>query len=80
MNRMSSVPNVYPVDLFEHLWMVDRLERLGVSHYFKQEIKDALEYVYRYNSCPRVSSLFKSEFRYPQRDFSEAYSCLIIII
>jgi hypothetical protein len=44
---MSSVPNVHPVDLFERLWIVDRLERLGVSRYFKQEIKDALEYVYR---------------------------------
>lgn len=48
VNFDNAVPNVYPVDLFEHLWMVDRLERLGVSHYFKQEIKDALEYVYRY--------------------------------
>ncbi|CAK9220564.1 unnamed protein product, partial [Sphagnum troendelagicum] len=48
VNFDNAVPNVYPVDLFEHLWMVDRLERPGVSHYFKQEIKDALEYVYRY--------------------------------
>ncbi|KAH8966273.1 hypothetical protein BDL97_03G016600 [Sphagnum fallax] len=48
VNFDNGVPNVYPVDLSEHLWMVDRLERLGVSHYFKQEIKDALEYVYRY--------------------------------
>ncbi|KAJ7559127.1 hypothetical protein O6H91_04G071300 [Diphasiastrum complanatum] len=44
----NAVPNVYPVDLFERLWVVDRLERLGISRYFKQEIKDALDYVYRY--------------------------------
>ncbi|KAH9309756.1 hypothetical protein KI387_037667, partial [Taxus chinensis] len=44
----GGVPNVYPVDLFEHLWMVDRLERLGIARYFQEEIKDNLEYVYRY--------------------------------
>ncbi|XP_024527840.1 copalyl diphosphate synthase 2 [Selaginella moellendorffii] len=43
-----AVPNVYPVDLFEHLWIVDRLQRLGISRYFTQEIKSALDYVYRY--------------------------------
>ncbi|CAL9110147.1 unnamed protein product [Musa acuminata var. zebrina] len=44
----GGVPNVYPVDLFEHLWVVDRLERLGISRYLEQEIKDCLDYVYRY--------------------------------
>nr|WJJ50358.1 diterpene synthase 4 [Cephalotaxus harringtonia] len=44
----GGVPNVYPVDLFEHLWMVDRLERLGIARYFQEEITDNLEYVYRY--------------------------------
>ncbi|XP_031487010.1 ent-copalyl diphosphate synthase 1 isoform X2 [Nymphaea colorata] len=44
----GGVPNVYPVDLFEHLWVVDRLERLGISRYFEPEIKDCLDYVYRY--------------------------------
>nr|KYP70695.1 hypothetical protein KK1_009923 [Cajanus cajan] len=44
----GGVPNVYPVDLFEHIWVVDRLERLGISRYFQQEIKDCLGYVYRY--------------------------------
>ncbi|KAH8967051.1 hypothetical protein BDL97_03G057700 [Sphagnum fallax] len=48
LNFDNAVPNVHPVDLFERLWIVDRLERLGVSRHFKQEIKDALEYVYRY--------------------------------
>ncbi|KAH1194908.1 Ent-copalyl diphosphate synthase, chloroplastic [Glycine max] len=44
----GGVPNVYPVDLFEHIWVVDRLERLGISQYFQQEIKDCLNYVHRY--------------------------------
>nr|ADZ55292.1 ent-copalyl diphosphate synthase [Triticum aestivum] len=42
----GGVPNVYPVDLFEHIWVVDRLERLGISRYFKQEIKQCLDYVH----------------------------------
>ncbi|KAH7428774.1 hypothetical protein KP509_09G016800 [Ceratopteris richardii] len=44
----DAVPNVYPVDLFERMWVVDRLERLGISHYFENEIKECLEYVFRY--------------------------------
>ncbi|KAJ4967918.1 hypothetical protein NE237_014619 [Protea cynaroides] len=44
----GGVPNVYPVDLFEHIWAVDRLERLGISRYFQSEIKECLNYVYRY--------------------------------
>nr|XP_010918399.1 ent-copalyl diphosphate synthase 1, chloroplastic isoform X2 [Elaeis guineensis] len=44
----GGVPNVYPVDLFEHMWAVDRLERLGISRYFEPEIKQCLDYVYRY--------------------------------
>ncbi|XP_061341359.1 ent-copalyl diphosphate synthase 1-like [Gastrolobium bilobum] len=44
----GGVPNVYPVDLFEHIWVVDRLERLGISRYFQQEIKDCTSYVSRY--------------------------------
>ncbi|XP_042468485.1 (-)-kolavenyl diphosphate synthase TPS28, chloroplastic-like [Zingiber officinale] len=44
----GGVPNVYPVDLFEHLWVVDRLQRLGIARYFKPEIKDCLDYVHRY--------------------------------
>lgn len=42
------VPNVYPVDLFEHIWVVDRLQRLGISRYFDSEIKDCVDYIYRY--------------------------------
>ncbi|KAF8392464.1 hypothetical protein HHK36_022806 [Tetracentron sinense] len=44
----GGVPNVYPVDLFEHIWAVDRLERLGISRYFESEIKECLNYVYRH--------------------------------
>ncbi|XVF32570.1 hypothetical protein REPUB_Repub17cG0093600 [Reevesia pubescens] len=44
----GGVPNVYPVDLFEHIWTVDRLQRLGISRYFQPEIKQCLDYVYRY--------------------------------
>ncbi|CAI9107828.1 OLC1v1007296C3 [Oldenlandia corymbosa var. corymbosa] len=44
----GGVPNVYPVDLFEHIWAVDRLQRLGISRYFHSEIKDCVDYVHRY--------------------------------
>ncbi|CAL5427695.1 hypothetical protein CsSME_00041883 [Camellia sinensis var. sinensis] len=44
----GGVPNVYPVDLFEHIWAVDRLERLGIARYFQSEIKECVDYVYRY--------------------------------
>nr|UPQ49787.1 isoabienol synthase [Pulvigera lyellii] len=43
-----AVPSVYPVDLFEHIWIVDRLERLGISRYFEREIRDCLLHVYKY--------------------------------
>ncbi|XP_038974271.1 ent-copalyl diphosphate synthase 1, chloroplastic-like [Phoenix dactylifera] len=42
------VPNLYPVDLFDRLWAVDRLERLGISRYFEPETKQCLDFVYRY--------------------------------
>ncbi|KAI3841463.1 hypothetical protein MKX03_021112 [Papaver bracteatum] len=44
----GGVPNVYPVDLFEHIWVVDRLDRLGISRYFQSEIKECVDYVHRY--------------------------------
>ncbi|KAK4731943.1 hypothetical protein R3W88_024931 [Solanum pinnatisectum] len=44
----GGVPNVYPVDLFEHIWIIDRLQRLGISRYFEAEIKECLNYVNRY--------------------------------
>lgn len=42
-----SVPNVYPVDLFERLWAVDRLQRLGIGRYFEEEIVECMGYVSR---------------------------------
>nr|QIA61387.1 terpene synthase 2 [Chiococca alba] len=44
----GGVPGVYPVDLFEHIWAVDRLQRLGISRYFQTEIEECMSYVYRY--------------------------------
>ncbi|XP_042518269.1 ent-copalyl diphosphate synthase 1-like [Macadamia integrifolia] len=44
----GGVPNVYPVDLFEHIWVVDRLERLGISRFFQSEIQDCINYIHRY--------------------------------
>ncbi|KAM7527190.1 hypothetical protein LguiB_030600 [Lonicera macranthoides] len=44
----GGVPNVYPVDLFEHIWVVDRLQRLGISRHFKSQIKDCMDYIHRY--------------------------------
>ncbi|CAI9781173.1 unnamed protein product [Fraxinus pennsylvanica] len=44
----GGVPNVYPVDLFEHIWVVDRLQRLGISRFFQKEIEGCMDYVHRY--------------------------------
>ncbi|KAB2605326.1 ent-copalyl diphosphate synthase [Pyrus ussuriensis x Pyrus communis] len=44
----GGVPNVYPVDLFEHVWVVDRLQRLGISRYFEPQLKECINYVSRY--------------------------------
>ncbi|KAJ4846430.1 (-)-kolavenyl diphosphate synthase tps28, chloroplastic [Turnera subulata] len=44
----GGVPNVYPVDLFEHIWVVDRLQRLGISRYFQAEIEECVNYIHRY--------------------------------
>ncbi|KAF8653075.1 hypothetical protein HU200_062516 [Digitaria exilis] len=44
----GGVPFVYPVELYERLWVVDRLERLGISSYFRSEIDGCLDYAYRH--------------------------------
>nr|AEK75338.1 labda-7,13E-dien-15-ol producing bifunctional diterpene synthase [Selaginella moellendorffii] len=44
----NSVPCQYAIDLFERLWIVDTLERLGIDRYFQPEIKNILDYVYKY--------------------------------
>ncbi|KAJ0805073.1 putative ent-copalyl diphosphate synthase [Helianthus annuus] len=43
----GGVPNAYPVDMYERIWIVDRLQRLGIARYFSSEIKDCLTYIYR---------------------------------
>ncbi|KAI8522908.1 hypothetical protein RHMOL_Rhmol13G0033400 [Rhododendron molle] len=43
----GGVPNVYPVDILERLWAVDRLQRLGISRFFQSEVTECLDYVYR---------------------------------
>ncbi|XP_071688605.1 ent-copalyl diphosphate synthase, chloroplastic-like [Rutidosis leptorrhynchoides] len=42
------VPTAYPVDMYERIWIVDRLQRLGITRYFRFEIKDCVEYIHRY--------------------------------
>ncbi|CAM6105850.1 unnamed protein product [Calypogeia fissa] len=43
-----AVPTCYPLDTFHNLWVVDTLERLGISRYFEAEIDEILEMVYRH--------------------------------
>ncbi|KAL0845718.1 hypothetical protein Bca101_018964 [Brassica carinata] len=63
----GGVPGVFPVDLFEHIWIVDKLQRLGISRYFEEEIKECLDYIgYAldipwYASLPRVETRFYIE-------------------
>ncbi|KAL9661274.1 hypothetical protein QQ045_026098 [Rhodiola kirilowii] len=42
------VPSFYPISIYERLWAVDKVERLGISRYFQTEIMDCLSYVHRY--------------------------------
>ncbi|CAN0908639.1 (-)-kolavenyl diphosphate synthase TPS10, chloroplastic [Linum grandiflorum] len=44
----GGVPNVYPVDLFENIWAIDRLQRLGISRYFQPEIRKCLDYIEKF--------------------------------
>ncbi|KAK4793531.1 hypothetical protein SAY86_023966 [Trapa natans] len=47
-----AMPGNYPVELFERLWVVDRLQRLGISRYFDEEIKVCMDSV---QMCSRTS-------------------------
>ncbi|KAK9199407.1 hypothetical protein WN944_014598 [Citrus x changshan-huyou] len=42
----GGVPFSYPIDLFEQLWVVDRLQRLGISRYFQPELRKCMDHVY----------------------------------
>ncbi|PRQ26098.1 putative ent-copalyl diphosphate synthase [Rosa chinensis] len=57
----GGVPSVYPVDLFERMWAVDRLQRLGLSRYFEPEIKECVRYVSRYWTDKGISWVRNSE-------------------
>ncbi|KAG6557331.1 hypothetical protein Mapa_001259 [Marchantia paleacea] len=46
-----AAPSQYPLEIFERLWVVDRLERLGIARHFESEIKTCLDYVYKYGPC-----------------------------
>nr|WJJ50355.1 diterpene synthase 1 [Cephalotaxus harringtonia] len=41
-------PCMYPVDICERLRTVDSVEHLGIDRHFQKEIKQALDYVFRY--------------------------------
>ncbi|XP_038697212.1 (-)-kolavenyl diphosphate synthase TPS28, chloroplastic-like [Tripterygium wilfordii] len=43
----GAAPTMYPVDLYERLWTVDRLERLGITRFFKREIEEYMNHVHR---------------------------------
>ncbi|KAL7159557.1 hypothetical protein ABFS83_01G035500 [Erythranthe nasuta] len=58
----GGAPTVYPVDIYARLWAVDRLERLGISRFFEQEIKSCLDHVYRFWTEKGVFSARNSEF------------------
>ncbi|XP_057723595.1 (-)-kolavenyl diphosphate synthase TPS28, chloroplastic-like isoform X2 [Arachis stenosperma] len=45
---MVQFQTLYPIDLFERSWTVDRLERLGISRYFEPDIKDFMTFISRY--------------------------------
>ncbi|KAK9137306.1 hypothetical protein Sjap_007900 [Stephania japonica] len=51
----GGVPHSSPVDIFERLWVVDRLERLGIARYFRSEIRACLDYVYRHWTSNGIS-------------------------
>nr|XP_043617171.1 (-)-kolavenyl diphosphate synthase TPS28, chloroplastic-like [Erigeron canadensis] len=44
----GGVPTFYPTDMYERVWIVDRLQRLGISHYFSSEINNFVDYIHRY--------------------------------
>ncbi|XP_057458256.1 ent-kaurene synthase 5, chloroplastic isoform X2 [Lotus japonicus] len=44
----NAVPTVYPLDIYARLCMIDNLERLGINHHFKEEVRSVLDETYRY--------------------------------
>ena len=54
---------MYPVDLFEHIWAVDRLQRLGISRFFHPHIVECVNYVRR---CYQIITKFNWKYRNPK--------------
>ncbi|KAI4323262.1 hypothetical protein L6164_022882 [Bauhinia variegata] len=44
---VNAVPTVYPLDVYARLCLVDNLERMGIDHHFKEEIKRVMDDTYR---------------------------------
>ncbi|KAJ9169194.1 hypothetical protein P3X46_020654 [Hevea brasiliensis] len=43
----NAVPTIYPLDIYARLCTVDKLERLGIDQYFRNEIQTILDEIYR---------------------------------
>ncbi|WOK97777.1 Bifunctional levopimaradiene synthase, chloroplastic [Canna indica] len=57
VNRFGdNAPCQYPIDLFERIWVIDTIQRLGIDHHFTKETIDALDYVSwgRDNTVPDI--------------------------
>ncbi|XP_068499357.1 ent-kaurene synthase TSP4, chloroplastic isoform X2 [Phaseolus vulgaris] len=44
----NAVPTTHPLDIYARLCMIDSLERLGINHHFKEEIRSVLDDTYRF--------------------------------
>ncbi|XP_027932436.1 ent-kaur-16-ene synthase, chloroplastic-like [Vigna unguiculata] len=44
----NAVPKIHPLDIYARLCMIDSLERLGINHHFKEEIRSVLDDTYRF--------------------------------
>ncbi|CAN1233238.1 (-)-kolavenyl diphosphate synthase TPS28, chloroplastic [Linum perenne] len=44
----GGVPTVYPVDLLDRIWAIDRLQRLGISRFFLPEIVKCVDHIEKY--------------------------------
>ncbi|XP_035832460.1 (-)-kolavenyl diphosphate synthase TPS28, chloroplastic isoform X3 [Helianthus annuus] len=62
----GGVPHVYPVEIFEQIWMVDRLQRLGIARYFQSEIKECTDYIYRMENISNNQYLEMAKLDYNQ--------------
>nr|AKM28413.1 copalyl diphosphate synthase 2 [Tripterygium wilfordii] len=59
----GAVPSMHPIDLYERLWAVDRLRRLGISRFFEGEIKEYMSFVQRYWTKDGMSWTRNSQLR-----------------